>query len=213
MTQLAHVSAARVPAAEAKLPQLGKTGTYRRILEEALMLFAQTGYHGTSVRDIASAVGIQIAALYVHFPSKGHVLAELCRIGHEEHQRALRTALLDAGSSPADQLAALVRAHVRLHAEYAMLATVANYELHALPDELAGATMALRRQSEALLIEVCERGEAQKKFTTPDVVITAAAIGAMGMRVAQWYRADLGKTIDEIANVHAELALRMFGAR
>lgn len=203
----------RVPTDTAKLPVLAKTGTYRRILEEALMLFAQKGFHGTSVRDIASAVGIQIAALYVHFPSKGHVLAELCRIGHEEHQRALRAALLDAGSSPADQLAALVRAHVRLHAEYAMLATVANHELHALPEELAGVTMTLRRQSEQLLIEICERGVAQKKFKTPDVLITAAAIGAMGMRVAQWYHADLGKTVDEIANVHAELALRMFGAR
>ena len=177
------------------------------------MLFAQRGYHGTSVRDIASAVGVQIAAVYVHFPSKGHVLAELCRIGHEEHQRALRAALLDAGANPADQLAALVRAHVRLHAEYAMLATVANYELHALPEELAGATLSLRKQSEALLFEVCERGVAQKKFKTPDVVITAAAIGAMGMRVAQWYRPELGKSIDEIANVHAELALRMFAAR
>jgi AcrR family transcriptional regulator len=207
------VLATRVPTEIAKLPELAKTGTYRRILEEALLQFAHKGYHGTSVRDIASAVGIQIAALYVHFPSKGHVLAELCRLGHEEHQRALRAALLDAGSKPADQLAALVRAHVRLHAEYAMLATVANYELHALPEELAGATMALRKQSEALLIEVCARGVAQKKFDTPDVLITAAAIGAMGMRVAQWYRPELGKTIEEIANVHAELALRMLGAR
>ena len=212
MSQTA-VLAARVPSATAKLPELAKAGTYRRILEESLMLFAQRGYHGTSVRDIASAVGVQIAAVYVHFPSKGHVLAELCRIGHEEHQRALRAALLDAGANPADQLAALVRAHVRLHAEYAMLATVANYELHALPEELAGATLSLRKQSEALLFEVCERGVAQKKFKTPDVVITAAAIGAMGMRVAQWYRPELGKSIDEIANVHAELALRMFAAR
>lgn len=212
MSQTAAL-AARVPSESAKLPELAKAGTYRRILEESLMLFAQRGYHGTSVRDIASAVGVQIAAVYVHFPSKGHVLAELCRIGHEEHQRALRAALLDAGASPADQLAALVRAHVRLHAEYAMLATVANYELHALPEELAGATLSLRKQSEALLLEVCERGVAQKKFKTPDVVITAAAIGAMGMRVAQWYRPELGKSIDEIANVHAELALRMFTAR
>jgi AcrR family transcriptional regulator len=207
------VLATRVNTEHAKLPELAKAGTYRRILEESLLQFAHKGFHGTSVRDIASAVGIQIAAVYVHFPSKGHVLAELCRLGHEEHQRALRAALMDSGAKPEEQMAALVRAHVRLHAEYAMLATVANYELHALPDELAGATMALRRQSEQMLIEVCERGVAQKKFDTPDVLLTAAAIGAMGMRVAQWYRPELGRSVDEIANVYAELALRMLGAR
>ncbi|HEY5945774.1 MAG TPA: TetR/AcrR family transcriptional regulator [Kofleriaceae bacterium] len=203
--------ATRIHSEAAKLPELAKTGTYRRILEEALVLFAQRGFYGTSVRDIASAVGLQIGALYVHFPSKGHVLAELCRIGHEEHHRSLQKALLEAGNDPAEQLTALMRAHVRLHAEYAMLATVSNYELHALPEELAGATMALRRQSESLLFDVAERGVAQKRFQTPDIMLTAAAIGAMGMRVAQWYRPELGKTIEEIADVYAKLALRMFG--
>ena len=42
-------------------------------------------------------------------------------------------------------------------------------------------------------------------------MLTAAAIGAMGMRVAQWYRPELGKTIEEIGDVYAKLALRMFG--
>jgi AcrR family transcriptional regulator len=200
----------RIHAETFKLPET-KPGTYRRILEQALVMFAQRGFHGTSVRDIASAVGIQIAAVYVHFPSKAHVLAELCRLGHEEHLRTLRAALLDSGSDPADQLAALVRAHVRTHADYAMLATVANHEMHALPTELAGATFALRRQAESLLLEVCERGVAQKRFDAIDIMLTCAAIGAMGMRVAQWYRPELGKTVDEIANVHAALALRMFG--
>ena len=207
----AQMIATRLHAEAVQLPELAKTGTYRRILEVALALFAQRGFHGTSVRDIASAVGLQIAALYVHFPSKSHVLAELCRIGHEEHQRALQKALLEVGADPADQLTALVRAHVRMHAQYAMLATVANCELHALPEDLAGSTMMLRRQSESLLIDVAERGVAHGRFQTPDVLITIAAIGAMGMRVAQWYRPELGKSVDDIANVHAVLALRMFG--
>ena len=203
----------RLHAHVPSLPKTEKTGTYRRILEEALIRFAQTGYHGTSVRDLASAVGLQIAAMYVHFPSKAHVLAELCRLGHAEHLRALRKALLDAGTDAADQLTALVRAHVRVHGDYAMLATVANHEMHALPEDLAGATLALRREAEQLLFDVIERGVEQKRFDAVDVLITGAAIGAMGMRIAQWYRPELGKTIDEIANVHAELALRMFGVR
>jgi AcrR family transcriptional regulator len=44
--------------------------TRAKIEIEALRLFAEKGVAGTSVRDIASAVGVAEAALYRHFPSK-----------------------------------------------------------------------------------------------------------------------------------------------
>lgn len=44
--------------------------TKERIVETALDLFSQRGYDGTSVRDIARAVGIRESSLYNHFPSK-----------------------------------------------------------------------------------------------------------------------------------------------
>lgn len=44
--------------------------TRARIVSEALRLFAEKGVTGTSIRDIAGAVGVAEAALYRHFPSK-----------------------------------------------------------------------------------------------------------------------------------------------
>jgi AcrR family transcriptional regulator len=44
--------------------------TKAKIENEALRLFAEKGVAGTSVRDIAAAVGVAEAALYRHFPSK-----------------------------------------------------------------------------------------------------------------------------------------------
>ncbi len=40
------------------------------ILEKSLELFATQGYFGTSMDDIAKAVGIKKASLYSHFPGK-----------------------------------------------------------------------------------------------------------------------------------------------
>lgn len=45
-------------------------GTKDKIIEAALDLFAQRGYDGVSVRDIARAVGIRESSLYNHFPNK-----------------------------------------------------------------------------------------------------------------------------------------------
>jgi AcrR family transcriptional regulator len=44
--------------------------TKTRLQQAALRLFAQHGYAGTSIRAIASAVGLSESVLYAHFPSK-----------------------------------------------------------------------------------------------------------------------------------------------
>ena len=48
--------------------------TKEKILEEALKLFAQSGYIGTSMNDIASKLGVTKAALYKHYKSKQEIL-------------------------------------------------------------------------------------------------------------------------------------------
>ena len=48
--------------------------TKERILEEALKLFAQSGYMGESMNDIATNLGVTKAALYKHYKSKQEIL-------------------------------------------------------------------------------------------------------------------------------------------
>ena len=123
----------RIAAEESELPaDVDLRGARGRVLTAALHLFADLGYGGTSVRDICAQAGVQPTTLYAHFPSKEDVLAELLRIGHDEHYRRLRAALLEVEPDPAVQLRALVCAHVSSHCSFPMLAVVASAELHAL---------------------------------------------------------------------------------
>jgi len=50
------------------------SSTRRRILQIALTLMAQRGVDGTSMRDLASAAGLNVASLYHYFPSKRDLL-------------------------------------------------------------------------------------------------------------------------------------------
>jgi AcrR family transcriptional regulator len=214
MLGMAPVTAPRIQSADARLPRDGlPPGTAGRILEVGLVLFARQGFHGASIRDIGRELGLKPANLYDHFPSKEHLLAELVRLGHDVHFSMLRRALVDAKGGPIQQLAALVAAHVRMHAEYAMLAVVANNEMHALSPERVAPALALRQQSEGLLMDVVVRGLDERLFDTPDAWLACAAIGGMGIRVAHWYRPSAGLSIDQLADAYVEFALRIVGAR
>ncbi len=52
-------------------------GTRERIFREALHLFAKKGFEATSIKDIATAVGVADAALYRHFSSKDDIASAI----------------------------------------------------------------------------------------------------------------------------------------
>ena len=63
--------------------------TKERILETALELFAQSGYLGTSMSDIAKQLGITKGALYKHYKSKQEILDCIVeRMNQMDYERA-----------------------------------------------------------------------------------------------------------------------------
>ncbi|MFD9128377.1 TetR/AcrR family transcriptional regulator [Kitasatospora sp. NPDC059571] len=205
----------RVAAVAVALPEgVTPAGTRGRILEAALALYAESGFYGTSIRAIADRVGINSATLYAHYPSKEQVLAELVRVGHRELHSRLTSAVgaVPPAEGAAARLAALVRAHVGVHVDYPLLAVVTNGELHALSPEHAAPSLELRAACRRLLLDILERGTEDGEFSVPDLVLTATAIGAMGMHVAQWFGPDQPYTGEQIAETYVDLALRMAGA-
>ena len=63
--------------------------TKERILETALELFAQNGYPGTSMNDIAAQLGITKAALYKHYAGKQEILDRIVeRMNEMDYARA-----------------------------------------------------------------------------------------------------------------------------
>ena len=77
--------------------------THQRILDEALSLFARSGYDSVTVADIAAAVGIRAPSLYKHYPSKqaifDAILAEMAA-RYEHHTASDRIGGRPAGQSP-----------------------------------------------------------------------------------------------------------------
>lgn len=69
----------------------------RQLLDAALGAFATTGYHGTSMDDVANAAGVTKPVLYQHFRSKHALYRELLNDVGAQLVEAIAKATADAG--------------------------------------------------------------------------------------------------------------------
>ena len=92
----------RAAHADSRLPQ---------ILDTAAHLFCTQGYQGTTVRDIASAVGILPGSLYCHFSTKDDLLAAVYVRGVDQICAAVEAAIAGI-AEPWSRLEAACVAHL-----------------------------------------------------------------------------------------------------
>ncbi|GAB2979174.1 TetR/AcrR family transcriptional regulator [Nocardioides montaniterrae] len=185
--------------------------TRARLLEAAVLAFADKGFHGTTTRDIAAAAGMSPAALYVHHRSKEELLYLISKEGHEDTLRLIRTALATT-ADPVGQLRRVIHDFSAHHARGHTGARVVNYELAALsPDHLVE-IQAIRHEIEDEMRRLVARGVEAGVFDSPEPRIAAAALLSLGIDLARWYRDDLRWTPEQIAEQYAAIALRIVGA-
>ena len=184
----------------------------RRLFETALALMSRDGFHGVSVRDIVRELGQHPTAIYAHVSSKQELVYELVRIAHEELRDRVRAAVLSAGSDPVDQLRAVVSSNVLTHLTYPELARVSQSEHGQLTEEQRAVIDVHRTELGGLLRDVVHRGVEQGAFAADDVEIKVAAIVTMGVRIVDLWTAEMGVDVEHIAEVHADLAVRMLSA-
>ena len=82
-----HFSNTSRPAGRSRRP----TGCRNELTRAAARLFAEKGYHGTSIGDLAEALGVQKGSLYSHIESKADLLWEVAREGSAAFHAALDT--------------------------------------------------------------------------------------------------------------------------
>ena len=184
----------------------------RRLLLAALDAFAQKGYFATTTREISQGAGMSPAAVYVHYPSKSDMLAEICRRGHAEILGDLEDALQEPGT-PTERVRRFVSVFAAFHARRSTLGRVIQYELRGLAPEQFREIAQIRQRFEDLIRAELEAGIAAGEFTVEDVESTGVAILSLCIDVARWHGALRDRlSPDELGTFYADLVTKMISA-
>ena len=116
---MAKAMARKAAVAEKRPPQADEEeGTRDRILRTAERLFAERGFNGVSVRELAAAAGVNLALIGYHFGNKEGLLSEVyrrhCEPMIEERLRGLAAASrLRSKARIRAKIAAIIEAFIR----------------------------------------------------------------------------------------------------
>lgn len=127
------------------------------ILRCAGALFGSLGYHATSMRHLAQALGLQGGSLYAHIESKEELLWEIVSRAADEFDLALMQAL-ESGGGPAERLEAALVAHLGVVTRNLDLAAVFFNEWKHLPPERFRAMAVRRDRVEAVYRQILQEG-------------------------------------------------------
>jgi TetR/AcrR family fatty acid metabolism transcriptional regulator len=182
----------------------------RRILEAAVRVFADHGYHGSRVGDIAADAGVAHGLLYHYFASKEDVLRTLFAENWGELIARLRA--VEASEEPApDKLAGIAKIVLRTWRNDPALVTVMVREVARSPliqdrvDEV--------REAFAIVQRVIEQGQREGAFR-PDLDARLASwlvYGGLEEVLTGWVLRQLPDADEDVETAEQtaiELALR-----
>jgi AcrR family transcriptional regulator len=184
------------------------SSTGESVTRAASELMAARGYHGTSMRDVAKAVGIQMASLYYYHASKQELLVHLMRTTLEDLRRSVEEAMEAAGPDPIDQLDAGLRAHIAFHVRRRDDVIITDSELRALEDENRPMILDLRDQYQNLVRGAIERGVERGELEGGRIGIVTTGVMTMCTDVALWYDPNGPLSVDGVADEILRFVMR-----
>ena len=176
------------------------------ILSAALAAFAEGGYHGASVRDIAQRVGVTVPTLYYHHGSKQGLLLALLERSMTELTLRSERALAEAGDDPLHRLVDLVDCTVRFMCHRTDTA-VLDAQARFLDDDAHAAYERPRDAFERSMRTVLTEGVDAGTFACDHPKDTTRALLGTYQSIATWYRPDGPLPPEEVAARHVAFTL------
>jgi AcrR family transcriptional regulator len=182
------------------------------VREAAVALFAEQGYRATGVRDIADALGIGATSIYSHVKSKSELLHEIL-IDTLDAILAVQQDAIASSPDIVEQLRRAAESQVRFLVEHPQEAVIAIRDFRWAEGDALSAVYDRRRRYRKVFEDLLVEGVKQGRMSISNAKITAFAIIEMAEGVPRWFRPGGDVSINQMAYLYGEYALRIAGVR
>ena len=164
------------------------------LVRVAAQMFREKGFEGTTIRDIAHAVGMRSGSPFYHFANKHEILMAVMEEGLRLGLERTRAVLGDQTGVPAtEQFRRLVRAHYGiLHDTGSDFIPVMLYDWRSLPDQYKRRIIELKDHYDAIWQRTLDQLHAEGRLRTEPHLARLMILGAINFS-ATWYRAESPK--------------------
>ena len=178
-----------------------------QIIAEATRLFAERGFAGTNLKDIAEATGLTRPALYHYVKSKDDILAKLVTELAELPAQALQAVSAEQGLTAPERLRRMARAVALQQATGPAKFQLLIRSEADLPAELVQRYADSRRLVLREFVEVIESGTTSGAFRPVDPRVAALSILGQCNWVAWWHHDGTPEENERVADEIADLAV------
>ncbi len=188
--------------------------TREQLLNAAIRLFGSQGFAATSMRDLASAAGMQAAGIYNHFDSKERILAAALVWALEDFKAQVVDAD-DPTLDPVMRLEALVRRHVTYQLENAQ---TVRYTDNLLESVMLGELLTPDDQSEIrvythgyrnLMTHLVEEVRGESPAEIPATSLCVLAILDLCDKSSSWFRTGGELSVEDVKDGYWNLIAGM----
>jgi AcrR family transcriptional regulator len=175
------------------------------ILRRAAIVFADKGYHETSVNSLAEHLGVSKPVLYYYANNKDDLLYQCCLMAHNELKQAM---------------AATVQAHLsglgkirRFFATYAKIMgsdfgrCYVLVDVRALEPATREKELLARRELEQTVRHMLAEGQEDGSIRRCDTALTARVLFGAFNGIPRWFHADGGSDISDVADNYLDVLL------
>jgi AcrR family transcriptional regulator len=160
----------------------------QEILEAAMALFGEKGFHGVSMQEVAAKAGMAVGTLYNFFASKEELytaLMEVCAAGVAD---VVMPILDDVQAGPLDKIRNVINVHERIvheNAPYIRLSQ-SRYSDHGMQVKLEARGQAALSRIQTRMAEVIAEGVSQGVFRDMHPVFIAEVLKTVMETAAFW---------------------------
>ncbi|MDJ0105194.1 TetR family transcriptional regulator [Rhodococcus sp. IEGM 1241] len=184
---------------------------HQQILDAAVGLFLQNGYHGTSVDSIANVLGVSKQFIYYQFKDKAAVLNGVCTAGAELTLSAVNANAEAPGQSAAERLRSFSRRLTEIVIDHGGYLAVYASEVASLRDEDRRRILGIRAEVDNKVSYIIEEGIRSGEFRDDDPMVSARAITGMISFMWTWAHPSSPQARATLVEQMIRISLRSVG--